>query len=196
MAGLLRSYARYAGSTRKPWRLVVLGDGPCAPALKAQAQALGISPLLSMPGFIQYSELPAYHGLAGAFVLASTSEQWGLVVNEAMAAGLPVLVSDRCGCAPDLVESGGNGFVFDPGDEGDLAGRMGEISRDKPARAAMAARSRWIIRRWSTGRFARGLLAASAVASAPRSPRRHGWLSRALLTALIYRPLHSHAEER
>jgi glycosyltransferase involved in cell wall biosynthesis len=47
-------------------------------------------------------------------VHASTTEQWGLVVNEAMAAGLPVLVSDRCGCAPDLVEVGVNGFTFDP----------------------------------------------------------------------------------
>lgn len=196
LAGLLRSYARYAGAARKPWELVVLGDGPCAPALKAQAQALGISPLVSLPGFIQYPDLPAYHGLAGAFVLASTSEQWGLVVNEAMAAGLPVLVSDRCGCAPDLVEPGGNGFVFDPGDEGDLARRMGEVSRDRPARAAMAARSRRIIRRWSTGRFARGLLAASDLATARRSARRHGWLSRALLTALIYRPLYSHGEEQ
>jgi hypothetical protein len=60
----------------------------------------------------------------------------------------------------------------------------------------MAARSRRIIRRWSTGRFARGLLAASDLAMARRSARRHGWLSRALLTALIYRPIYSHGEEQ
>ena len=69
-----------------------------------------------MPGFKQYDELPIYYGLAGAFIHASTTEQWGLVVNEAMAAGLPVIVSERCGCAPDLVENGRNGFTFDPYD--------------------------------------------------------------------------------
>ena len=50
------------------------------------------------------------------FVHASTTEQWGLVVNEAMAAGLPVLVSERCGCASDLVAHGINGLLFDPYD--------------------------------------------------------------------------------
>jgi 1,2-diacylglycerol 3-alpha-glucosyltransferase len=55
-------------------------------------------------------------GLASAFIQASTTEQWGLVVNEAMASGLPVLVSERCGCAPDLVKNGVNGYTFDPYD--------------------------------------------------------------------------------
>ncbi len=71
-----------------------------------------------LPGFKPYDELPVYYALANAFVHASTSEQWGLVVNEAIATGLPVIVSNRCGCAPELVN--GNGFTFDPTNEDEL----------------------------------------------------------------------------
>ena len=60
-----------------------------------------------LPGFKPYDELPFYYALANAFVHASTTEQWGLVVNEAIASGLPVIVSDRCGCAPELVMATG-----------------------------------------------------------------------------------------
>ena len=56
------------------------------------------------------------YGLASAFVHPSTTEQWGLVVNEAAAAGLPLIVSERCGCAPELVRQGVTGFLFDPYD--------------------------------------------------------------------------------
>ena len=80
-----------------------------------------------LPGFKQYPELPLYYGLAGAFVLPSLTEPWGLVVNEAMAAGLPVVVSDRCGCASDLVRPGENGFAFDPCDIEQLAALLGQF---------------------------------------------------------------------
>ena len=60
-----------------------------------------------------YNDLPAIYSQASFFVLASTFEPWGLVVNEAMAAGLPVTCSVYCGCVPDLVRDGVNGYVFD-----------------------------------------------------------------------------------
>ena len=90
-----------------------------------------------MPGFKQYHDLPAYYGLAGAFVHTSTVEQWGLVVNEAMAAGLPVLVSRNCGCAADLVQDGVNGFAFDPLDGDRMAAlltKVAGLSADEPRR--------------------------------------------------------------
>src|SRR5262249_59830905 len=96
------------------WKLVLLGEGEQRAKLEGLRDALGLRNDVSMPGFKQYDELPAYYGLASAFVHTSTTEQWGLVVNEAMAAGLPVLVSERCGCGPDLVREGVNGFTFDP----------------------------------------------------------------------------------
>jgi len=75
-----------------------------------------------LPGFKQYEELPVYYALAKAFVHPSTTEQWGLVVNEAIASGLPVIVSERCGCVPELV--GDNGFTFDPLNEDELTARL------------------------------------------------------------------------
>jgi 1,2-diacylglycerol 3-alpha-glucosyltransferase len=97
-----------------PWSLVLLGDGPLRETLNSQLSTLNLHGHVQMPGFKQYPDLPAYYGCASAFIHASTTEQWGLVVNEAMASGLPVLVSNRCGCAPDLVQDGVNGFTFDP----------------------------------------------------------------------------------
>jgi glycosyltransferase involved in cell wall biosynthesis/2-polyprenyl-3-methyl-5-hydroxy-6-metoxy-1,4-benzoquinol methylase len=97
-----------------PWSLVLLGDGPLRQTLNSQLSTLNLHEHVQMPGFKQYPELPVYYGLAKAFIHASTTEQWGLVVNEAMACGLPVLVSNRCGCAADLVREGVNGFTFDP----------------------------------------------------------------------------------
>ena len=69
-----------------------------------------------MVGFAQREQLPAYYALADVFVFPTHTDPWGLVVNEAMACGLPVISSDAAGCAADLVESGWNGRVFPAGD--------------------------------------------------------------------------------
>src|SRR5206468_501416 len=100
-------YARYRMAAGPgAWSLVVLGDGVLRGDLEQLRTELNLGDHVLFPGFKQYDELPAYYGLATAFIHASMVEPWGLVVNEAMAAGLPVLVSARCGCAWDLVEEG------------------------------------------------------------------------------------------
>lgn len=184
---LLDAYARYrnqAGDTA--WKLVLLGDGPLKPQLQALIQQKNLGPCVLMPGFKQYDELPAYYGLAGAFIQASTTEQWGLVVNEAMAAGLPVLVSNRCGCAPDLVDEGHNGYTFDPYDVDALAGLMRKIAADDCDRVAMGQASREIIARWTPQTFAENLYkAAEAALNAPRP--KVNLLDKALLWALMRR---------
>ena len=103
--------------------------------------SLDLDRSVRLPGFRQYDELPAYYGLAEAFVHASRTEQWGLVVNEAMASGLPVLVSRQCGCAPELVAHGTNGYQFDPNDQVALARCMAEITRDEEHRQMMGQAS-------------------------------------------------------
>jgi glycosyltransferase involved in cell wall biosynthesis len=146
---LLEAYAVYrerVGSSA--WDLVLLGDGPLRKEIESSIRRLGLSDHVALPGFRQYDELPIHYGLAEAFVHPSTVEQWGLVVNEAMAAGLPVLVSNRCGCAPDLVREGHNGFTFDPFDVHGLASLMERISADSCDRNAMGAASREIIAGW------------------------------------------------
>jgi glycosyltransferase involved in cell wall biosynthesis len=185
---LVRSYARYRRSAGEDaWSLVLLGDGELRPRLQTEVHALGLGSAVQMPGFKPYRELPAYYALAGAFVHASTTEQWGLVVNEAMASGLPVLVSDRCGCAPDLVRDHLNGFTFDPWDVEGLARRMRQISAmSDERRGAMGRASQQIIADWGPERFADGLTQAVRLAMS-RPPPRASWFDRALLWALARR---------
>jgi glycosyltransferase involved in cell wall biosynthesis len=133
---------------------------------------LGLQDSVQLPGFQQYPELPAYYGLAGAFVHASTTEQWGLVVNEAMASGLPVLVSRRCGCTTELVYHGINGYSFDPNDDAALAQFMAQIAGDDRRRAAMGRESSKRIPAWGPDRFASGLRSAAECASRCGAPSR------------------------
>ena len=144
-----------------PWSLVLLGDGALRPALNSQLSTLNLHDHVQMPGFKQYPDLPAYYGLANAFIHASTTEQWGLVVNEAMASGLPVLVSNRCGCATDLVQDGVNGFTFDPYNIEEMAQLMLKLSTLNPSQlSTMCAASQRIISNLGPERFAQGLKAA------------------------------------
>lgn len=174
-------YVQQQGS--RAWDLVVVGDGPLKSLYEEKIAALGLADQVLLTGYRGYQDLPAYYGLANAFILGSSSDQWGLVVNEAMAAGLPVLVSDRCGCSPDLVRPGVNGFVFDPFDVLALATFMARLSGDEVDLSAMGQASREIIAHWTPERFAHGLLTAVEHAlSAPR--RKIGMFDRMLLKAL------------
>jgi len=124
---LLRAYGIYRARNPQGWALVLVGDGPEKHRLYRLASSLSLRDVV-WTGFKQIDELPAYYALASCFVLPSTSEPWGLVVNEAMASGLPVLVSDRCGCAPELVRNGENGFLFNPYDVEGIATALEQIS--------------------------------------------------------------------
>jgi 1,2-diacylglycerol 3-alpha-glucosyltransferase len=186
---LLEAYAVYrrrAGADA--WHLVLLGDGELRTAIERRIARPDLAGRVILPGFQQYDELPAYYGLASAFIHASTTEQWGLVVNEAMASGLPVLVSERCGCAPDLVEDGVNGFSFDPHDIQALARLMQWVTAMSDEwRAAMARAGQRIIAGWGTERFADGLMQA-VEAALRRPPPAPSWFDYALLWALARRP--------
>ena len=165
LPNLLRSYAAYLHSTRNdPWHLVLLGDGELRDQLVKTRDDLGLSGMVIFPGFIQYQELPLYYGLAQTFVLASISETWGLVVNEAMASGLPVLVSSRCGCVRDLVRHGENGFIFEPNDIEALSKHFAFMASDACPRGAMGDASQRIIRDWDLDLFARNLVQAAELA--------------------------------
>jgi len=182
--GLVRAYAHYAAHAKSPWDLVILGDGPLRSEVERQVDSLGLRGRVHMPGFMQYADLPQYYGLAGAFILASLSDQWGLVVNEAMAAGLPVLVSNRCGCVDDLVHFGGNGFTFDPGDHETLGLLMVELSGGGVDLRGMGRRSRQLVTAWSPESFAKNMLGACNYAVRSHV-RRTSWFDCALLRTLV-----------
>jgi len=184
---LLEAYALYRTlGDAVPWSLVLLGDGALRSALESQVAALGLCDHVTMPGFRQYPDLPAYYAVAGAFIHPSTVEPWGLVVNEAMASGLPVLVSNRCGCAPELVSEGVNGFTFDPLNVKEIAQKMLQISASGFPRTAFGEKSREIAAQWGPERFARGLSQAiEAALAGPPAPST--WVEHALLWMLMHR---------
>src|SRR6185503_4794941 len=111
---------------------------------------------------------------------------WGLVVNEAMASGLPVLVSDRCGCASDLVVNGRNGFIFDPFDVGAMSEFMLRMSGSVIDLAAMGAASRQIIANWSPATWAENLQSAINAAHLAIQPK-PSFFDRLLIRTLIKR---------
>ena len=161
---LVEAYANYRSrSGAGAWGLVICGSGPGEDALRQQIGGLGVEADVMLPGFVQYTDLPAYYGLASAFVHASTTEQWGLVVNEAMAAGLAVIVSDRCGCASDLVTHGVNGYTFDPERSDALAEAMCRVAAGGARVDAMGAESRRIIAEWGPERFGNAMRQALEV---------------------------------
>jgi glycosyltransferase involved in cell wall biosynthesis len=182
---------RFSG---RPWSLVLLGDGPGRARLEKMVEEAGLRNFVGMPGFKQYNALPVYYGLARALALPSTSEQWGLVVNEAMAAGLPVLVSRPCGCSEDLVKDGENGFLLDPLDTDQMADVLARTSQAKKKLAHMGAKSLEIIGRWGPDAFAQGL--SRAVDSARLAPRAgFGAVDRMIVGAVMRQKLKGYQDQ-
>lgn len=129
---LIRSYAAYRSlAGKQAIGLVLCGSGPQEGEIIKAINDLNLKEVYLM-GFRQLGELPVFYGLADCFIFPSSRfEPWGLVVNEAMASGLPILASSMTGCAEDLVLDGINGFVFDPDDESGLARMMFKITQDR-----------------------------------------------------------------
>ncbi|HEY8355831.1 MAG TPA: glycosyltransferase [Ramlibacter sp.] len=181
---LIAAYARYlvlartAQPASMPWRLAIVGDGPLRASLEKQVDALGVRESVRFEGFLPYAALPGRYAAASAFILPSSVDQWGLVVNEAMAARLPVLVSTQCGCAPELVLEGINGFTFPPHDVERLAALM--LSLWSQGGKGMGLASYRLISDWGLDRYVSGLSQALEIA-VTRPSQSAGLASRALL---------------
>ncbi|MGO8697751.1 MAG: glycosyltransferase family 4 protein [Limisphaerales bacterium] len=205
---LLRAYGHFLClNPASQTHLVVVGSGEGEEGLRKVCQELGLvvyekaeagkraagngsAPHHELPpgvhfyGFRQIEENPVFYALADAFVLPSLWEEWGLVVNEAMASGLPVVVSETAGCAEDLLEPGWpavdavtrqelrgvassvrqNGFVFDPNSADALAEVLLALERSLPLRQAMGRASQRIVDGFSCENFAQNALRAALVA--------------------------------
>jgi glycosyltransferase involved in cell wall biosynthesis len=142
---------------RRPYLLFV-GDGPLREQLEQQAGALNGNDVRFL-GFRNQTELPALYDLCDLFVLPSIHEPWGLVVNEVMNAGKPVIVSDCVGAAPDLVKPGANGWIFPHGDVPALAKYLSQAMAS-PDLEGMGRQSLEIINSWDFEADLRGLLVA------------------------------------
>lgn len=140
------------------WPLVLAGDGPKRAELQQQADASPFRHQVIFTGLKSLRELIPLYAEAGCFVLPSKREPWGLVVNEAMAADLPVLVSRQCGCREDLVLEGENGFSFEPMDETALTKYLHQIDHlSQEGRVAMGRRSGEIIAGFTPRGFGRAI---------------------------------------
>lgn len=105
-------------------KLRLVGSGPLRESLEAQAKQLGLNDSVVFTGGKTINELEGEYAKATCMVLPSNSEPWGLVVNEALSYGCPVVVSEACGCVPELVIDGFTGFSFRTGNTAELALRM------------------------------------------------------------------------
>jgi glycosyltransferase involved in cell wall biosynthesis len=153
-----------------------VGEGLLRGDLEGQARELGLAvrdgaadrnpsggPEVVFYPFQQADLTPLFFARSEAFILPSTREEWGLVVNEAMACSVPVLVSNRVGAHFDLVEEGVNGFTFEPMDVAGLADLLGRFDADAGLGDRLGAAGHRRIEEWSPDRFGReGLRALAA----------------------------------
>jgi len=212
LSTLIRAYALLLKSeigNRKseiPMHFVMVGSGEEEPKLRSLCQELGLpvfdktnlkigkrksaivnpAPGVHFYGFRQIEENPVFYALAEAFILPSLYEEWGLVVNEAMACGLPVVVSEPAGCAEDLLPKGSpvgmdealggfpqlhnqirdTGFVFDPHSPESLAETLQVLMSFPQLRVSMGENSRQVVEQYSCENFARNALRAAEAALA------------------------------
>jgi glycosyltransferase involved in cell wall biosynthesis len=156
---LIRAFSRVTPRYPDAW-LVMVGSGEAEPAARALVAELALEQVRFV-GFQNQSALPAVYAGSDLFVLPAEAEPWGLVVNEVMAAGLPVIISDDVGAAPDLVAGAGAGLVYPVGDVGALAEAMGQLLQDGLRRRAFGVRARQVIRDWDVDACAGALVDAT-----------------------------------
>jgi glycosyltransferase involved in cell wall biosynthesis len=139
--------------------IIMAGDGPLRRECERLASEWGGS--VCFTGFLNQTRLPDAYAAADVLVLPSDAgETWGLVVNEAMASGLPVIVSDRVGCQADLVEEGHTGSVFPCSDVAELGRKMVRMATDDALRQRMGAHARERIGAYSFESVTEGLITA------------------------------------
>ena len=178
LGDLLTAYAKLRAEGVAA-QLVLVGTGVLGSELKRRVADEAI-PNVAFAGFVNQSELPAVFGAADVFVLPSSNEAWGLVVNEAMCAALPIVVSEEVGCAEDLVEYGVNGATFSAGDVDGLASALRPILTDGDLRAEQGKASLDRIKAWSYAECGVGIRAAIEASRARRRGHKPAKTSRFL----------------
>jgi glycosyltransferase involved in cell wall biosynthesis len=155
---LVEAYLRLApgpGIEPRPYLLIV-GDGEERGRLEARVRESGLSSIRFL-GFRNQTELPQFYDLCNIFVLPSIHETWGLIVNEVMNAGRPIIVTDQVGCQPDLVHDGLNGFVYPALDVDALTVCLRRLIDDPQLRASMGENSLRLVQQYSFEQDVAGL---------------------------------------
>jgi glycosyltransferase involved in cell wall biosynthesis len=188
---LLKAYQHYVEKVSEPKPLILVGDGPRRVLIEEFIQKNEIETVRLIP-FSTHEQLKELFSGAFAFILPSKyGETWGLVVNEAMASGLPVLVSSQAGCASTLVKDGINGFTFSPENAEELTSlllQMHQLTEEE--HREMGQNSKEIIDDWGLNRFCNGVYDAIQFVIS-KEQRRPDLLSRLLISLWKgrYRPM-------
>jgi 1,2-diacylglycerol 3-alpha-glucosyltransferase len=159
---LLEAYTRLEPGLRSEVGLVLVGEETARNELMKNAGKIDPGTVV-FRGFVQRDQLAAFYALAEALVFPTLSDTWGLVVNEAMACGLPIIASDVAGCVADLVHQGENGYVVPSADVEKLAKAMTALARDPQLASRMGQRSATLIEGFSPESCAAGLATAAGV---------------------------------
>ncbi|MGB6067599.1 MAG: glycosyltransferase family 4 protein [Desulfomonilaceae bacterium] len=142
---LIRGFASFQTQFQNA-HLVLVGDGPLRTRIEGLAEFASSN--VHLPGFVPYSRLPMYYAISDVFVHPAVRESWGVSVNEAMACGLPVIVSQKVGSHVDLVREGKTGFLFEPGNPDALARCLTKIAEDANLQVAMSVKAQEMIKGW------------------------------------------------
>jgi len=162
---LLAAYAKLEAGERSQIGLVFAGDGASRSQLEERAAAIK-SGCVRVRGFVHREELAELYALAEALVFPTHSDPWGLVVNEAMACGLPIVASELAGCVPDLVANAENGFIVPSGNVEELARAMRTLLSNPALARKMGASSALRIQAFTPEACADGFARAFAFACA------------------------------
>jgi glycosyltransferase involved in cell wall biosynthesis len=158
---LLEAVRRLKQETHRPFTVAMVGSGELERELRTFCAQHALDNVL-FTGFLNQTELPAVYGASDVFVLPSEQEPWGLAVNEAMCAGLPVVVSRELGCVPDLVKDGVNGYTPVAGDVDGLARALRHLIEDEDLRRRQGSASLARIQQWGYGQCLEGIRSALA----------------------------------
>lgn len=161
---LIKSFAAYREQVEEAhaWELVICGTGVEEPHIRSLILNKGLDHCVHLPGFISYQDLGDWYGLAEVFIHPALQEQWGLVVNEACAAGLPILCSRAVGACYELVHNNHNGFLFDPENVEDITHKLVTIHKTSSSlREQMGKISQEFVANYSPQNFSDGLLLAA-----------------------------------
>jgi glycosyltransferase involved in cell wall biosynthesis len=129
--------------------LAFAGEGPLRSDLESEAESLGIAKRVRFLGFVNQTQLPSIYTAADLLVLPSEYDAFGVVVNEAMLCGCPVVASDRVGAARDLIQNGRTGFVYSCGDQKGLASLLRRLAANDPAPSELGRAARIRMQSWS-----------------------------------------------
>lgn len=169
---LIKTFAEYKNQTEDPIELVILGNGPLEKEMRDLISLLGMDSYVHLKGFLINAEVREHYQMAEAMILASISEPWGLCINEALAAGIPVIVSQLAGASEDLIQDSISGYVFSPDNGSELIEKMKLIRQQNPEqRASMINQGKIRLENFDLEHFNLGFHAAAEKSRSAFKPK-------------------------